>query len=66
MKQLLPISIKVSSKLIGFDFVKVQPMTPTPLIINYDITYKYDSTKWLLEQRTKKIEKIRERINSKL
>jgi hypothetical protein len=59
--QLLPISIRPAARLISSDLVIVKPLGPPSFNLNY--YYEYDNTKWLLEQRLKKIEKIRERIN---
>jgi hypothetical protein len=59
-----PLAIKPAARLIGIDRVEIRPLGP-PRILNWDINYYYDNTKWKLEQRRKKLDKIQEKINER-
>ena len=62
---LLPIARRVYANLVELDIVQIKPLGP-PLNIDFNsFTYEYDNTKWKMEQRRLKIEKLNEKIHNK-
>lgn len=60
---LLPLSTMPIGKIIGSEMVEVRPMGP-PLNMDMRFTVTYDDTKWRLQQRLNKIEKLKEKIKN--